>query len=182
MRDGQLVEAVEIEAPDGYGHVLFGALDELLARHLLRVADIALFAAACGPGSFTGLRVALAAVKGLAEAGSKRVVGVSNLQALAWYGTSEIRAPYLDARREQIYAGLFDSQLRPLAEETVASFDLWRGQLPDGAELITAEKSLAPAVAAIAHQRLLAGEWLDPAAIEANYVRRADAEMKWKDN
>jgi hypothetical protein len=41
---------------------------------------------------------------------------------------------------------------------------------------------LAPAVAAIAHQRLLAGEWQDPSAIEANYVRRSDAELNWKDN
>jgi tRNA threonylcarbamoyladenosine biosynthesis protein TsaB len=177
-----LVEAVELNTADGFGHILFGELEALLGRYSIHALDVACFAAAAGPGSFTGLRVALSAVKGLAEAAAKPAVGVSSLQALAWYGTSAIRAPYLDARRGEVYGGLYDAQLRKLGEETVALFDAWRGDLPPEAELIPGGRSLASAVAAIAYERFAAGQALDPAALEANYVRRSDAEMNWKDS
>ena len=178
----QLVEAVDIHATDGFGHLLFGHIEALLHRHALKAHDIACFAAASGPGSFTGLRVALAAVKGLAEGTGKPALAISNLQAVAWHGTSDLRAPYFDARRQEFYGGLFDAQLCPLAEETVMPLDLWKASLPAHAELITFDQSLAPAVAAIAYQRLLDGHLQDPAALEANYVRRSDAELNWKDN
>ena len=125
--------------------------------------------------------MALAAVKGLAEAVGKPALAVSNLQAVAWHGKGAIRAAYFDARREEFYGGLFDAQLRPLADETVMPLERWRAALPEGAELVTFNRSLAPAIAAIAWQRFEAGELQDPAALEANYVRRSDAELNWKD-
>ena len=69
------------------------------------------FAAASGPGSFTGVRVGLAAVKGLAEAAGKRVVAVSNLRALAFFGSAPLRATVIDARRGEVYAALYNSRL-----------------------------------------------------------------------
>ena len=88
-----------LHAEDGFGHVLYGHLARMLDRHGLRVEDIECFAAASGPGSFTGVRVGLACVKGLAEACGKRVVAVSNLRALAAFGSAPLRATALDARR-----------------------------------------------------------------------------------
>jgi tRNA threonylcarbamoyladenosine biosynthesis protein TsaB len=180
-RDGALIEAIDITTTTGFDHILFADIDALFKKHHLRAADIACFAAASGPGSFTGLRVALAAVKGLAEAVNKPALAVSNLQAVAWHGTSDLRAPYFDARRQQVYCGLFNSQLEPLAPESVQFFDAWRAALPSGAALVTFLQSLAPAVAAIAYQRFLTGDLQDPAAIAANYVRQSDAELHWTD-
>ena len=74
---GEVLEEVCLHAPDGFGHVLYGDLTALLARHGLRVQDIDCFAAASGPGSFTGVRVGLACVKGLAEAVGKPVAQVA---------------------------------------------------------------------------------------------------------
>ena len=85
-------EEVVIHAPRGFSHVLFGEIEALLARQRVRLTEIDLFAGASGPGSFTGVRVGLAAIKGLAEVFGKRVVAVSNLEALAEFGQSGARA------------------------------------------------------------------------------------------
>ena len=87
LRDGDLLEEALLHAPDSFSPVLYEELRRLLERHALKVADIDCFAAASGPGTFTGVRVALACVKGLAEAMGRPAVAVSNLQAVARYGT-----------------------------------------------------------------------------------------------
>ena len=77
------------------------------------------FASASGPGSFTGVRVGLTAVKGLAEATGRKVIAVSNLQALAWHGSRPLRAAVLDARRGEVYGGVYDAALQLVQEEVV---------------------------------------------------------------
>jgi tRNA threonylcarbamoyladenosine biosynthesis protein TsaB len=197
---GSLVEEKLIHAPDGFGHVLFGELERLLARHNLRVNDIDCFAAAAGPGSFTGVRVALSTVKGLAETAGRPAVAVSSLQALAWHGAGALRSAILDARRGEIFGGLYDAELRAVAPERAAPLSVWLAGLPPGeiewiwpeshswgsevppGKRTTAPNCFARAVASIAAARFAAGEAQDPAALDANYVRRSDAELKWKDS
>ena len=203
-RGGELLEEVELTSPSGFAHVIYPEMDALLSRHGLAVRDIDCFAAASGPGSFTGVRVGLACVKGLAEAAGKPVVAVSNLEALAYFGSAELRAVVIDARRGEVYAAVYDSALRPVEPELVTKFERWLETLPDsGLEFIssdfapleeqlagtrfesigrvTAPRALAAAVAAIAFGRWQRGETRDPAAIDANYVRRSDAELFWKE-
>jgi tRNA threonylcarbamoyladenosine biosynthesis protein TsaB len=81
-----VLEELLIHSPDGFGHVLFDRIAALLAKHGKTVHDVDLFAAAAGPGSFTGVRVGLTAAKGLAAALGKPAAAVSNLQALALLG------------------------------------------------------------------------------------------------
>lgn len=181
-RGGDLIEAVTMDAPDGHGHHLFGHLEALLRRHSLGVAHVDCFAAAAGPGSFTGLRIALSAVKGLAEAVSKPAIGVSNLQALAWHGSAAVRAPHFPAGRGEFYCGLFDSALVPLQAETVGALETWKAGLPEAAELITLDGSLAKGVAAMAFHRWKSGDIGSALSLDANYVRRSDAELNWRDS
>src|ERR1035441_8067234 len=101
-------EEVLLHAPAGFSQVLFGAIEALLARQCVSLAQIELFAGASGPGSFTGVRVGLSAIKGLAEVLGKRVVAVSNLAVLAEFGESDARATVIDARRGEVYAALYD--------------------------------------------------------------------------
>jgi tRNA threonylcarbamoyladenosine biosynthesis protein TsaB len=178
---GQLVEQVELHSTDGFGHVVFSDLAALLERHHLAVGHLACIAAAAGPGSFTGIRVALAAAMGLAEAVGIPVLGVSSLQALAWHGTAALRAPYSPAGRGEVYGGLFDAAGVPQAAESVGSLDAFAAGLPPGAELVPYGPPLAAAVALLAWPRYLAGERPGPAALDANYVRRSDAELHWRD-
>ena len=178
----RVIEEVVLQRGDGFDHVLFGEIENLLARNNLRLGDIKGFASASGPGTFTGVRVGLTAVKGLAEAMSRKVVGVSNLRAIASFGAGELRAPWSDARRGDIYGAVYNSSLEPVCEEVVMKHDAWFASLPAGAEIISQRRALAGAIGRIAAREFAAGRGLDPAAVDANYVRRADAEMMWKES
>ena len=190
---------VPLHAPSGFAHVLYPHLRELLDRGGVRLAEVDCFAAASGPGSFTGVRVGLACIKGLAEAARKPAVAVSNLEALASLGAAPLRAVLLDARRGEIYGAVYDARGRIVVPETVGSLAQWLATLPagelefistdfaafgealPGAPRVTAPRALAGAVARIAAARFARGEACDPAALDANYVRRSDAELFWKE-
>ena len=179
VEDGAVTEEVAIESPDGFAHVVFGEIEALLARHELTLDEIDLFAAAAGPGSFTGVRVGLAAAKGLAEATGRKVTAVSNLRAVASFGSSSLRAAIIDARRGEIYGGLYDGNLNAISDEVVIAKDQWLATLPPDAEIVETNRPLAGAIARIAaHRPDLAR---DPAEIDANYVRRSDAELLWRE-
>lgn len=191
-----LIEEMVLDSPDGFAHVLFDEIERLLKRHDLNVWQINAFASASGPGSFTGVRVGLTAVKGLAEATGRKVIAVSNLQALSWHGSRLLRATVLDARRGEVYGGVYNAALQLVQEEVVAQLPAWLASLPQGElEIVTqgfalgevplpvveAPKALAGSIARVAFDRLLSAEVLDPAEVDANYVRRSDAELLWKD-
>ena len=182
LADGdRLLEEVVLKAPEGYGDILFIEIDHLLSRHSLTLRDIECFASASGPGTFTGVRAGLTAVKGLADATGRAVVGVSNLQAVAWFSEGDLRAPVLDARRGDVYGGVYDARLRSVQDEVVTKYEDWVAGLPPGATPVTQQQPLARAIAAIAWERLQAGLAQDPAELDANYVRRSDAEMMWRE-
>jgi tRNA threonylcarbamoyladenosine biosynthesis protein TsaB len=194
LRGTETLEEVLLHAPTGFAHVLYPHLADLLARHGVRIAEMDCFAAASGPGSFTGVRVGLAAVKGLAEALGRPAVAISNLQALSCFGTKELRAVVLDARRGEVYGAVYDAAARLVVDETVAPLERWLTTLPDcdiefvspdiacvaGVPVTPAPRAIAAAVARLALARYQAGETQDPAALDANYVRRSDAELLWK--
>ena len=200
MRDGQLLEEALVHAPAGFSPVLYEELSRLLERHGVKLADVACFAAASGPGTFTGVRVALGCVKGLAEAMGKPAVAVSNLQAVARYGGARLRGVALDARRGEVYGAVYDEAGKLVTEEVVAKPGPWLETLPAGVEeflsndfpldlagtrfagarVVTAPRQLAAAIARIAGERLARGEAGDPAGLDANYVRRSDAELALK--
>ena len=200
-RGEETLEEVALHAPAGFAHVIYGHLRELLERHGAAVEHIDCFAAASGPGSFTGVRVGLACIKGLAEATGKPAIAVSNLEAVASFGTAGLRAAVLDARRGEIYGAVYDADGRLAAPEMVAPFPIWLESLPSGdlefvclgitpeltgtryaaARVTMAPRSLAVAIARIAARRYERGEASDPAALDANYVRRSDAELFWKE-
>lgn len=179
-----IVEELAVHAPEGFGHVLFGQIERLLARHAITVHQIDCFAAASGPGSFTGVRVGLSAVKGLAEATGKRVVAVSNLRALAFFGSAPLRAVVIDARRGEVYAAVYNDRLEVVMPEVVINFDDWLPQIPKDCELISSiatPRVLAAAIGRIAGEDFPQGRSSDPANVDANYVRRSDAELFWKE-
>jgi tRNA threonylcarbamoyladenosine biosynthesis protein TsaB len=178
----RVLEEVVLQSPDGYAHVIFPEIERLLGRHNLKITDIDGFAAGAGPGTFTGVRVGLTAAKGLAEATHRKVVAVSNLQALASLGTRPLRAAVIDARRGEVFVAIYDAELRLVSEEAVVKFEDWMQAAPRGEiEIIRSAKPLAGAIARIAAGCFAAGQGRDPAEIDANYVRRSDAELMWRD-
>ena len=165
-----------------------------LERRNLRKQEIDGFAAASGPGSFTGLRVGLAAIKGLAEVLKKPIATVSVLEALAIAsGLSGRVCTALDAQRGEVFLCEYEVQrqrARPLREESLLTRKASLAALPTGAAVVTPDASLADgavfrrierpdaeAIARIGLRKILAGEVTPPDALDANYVRRSDAEI-----
>ncbi|MGH9672734.1 MAG: tRNA (adenosine(37)-N6)-threonylcarbamoyltransferase complex dimerization subunit type 1 TsaB, partial [Bryobacteraceae bacterium] len=126
-----------VDAPDGFAHVLFDRIGALLESRGWRVSEIDCFAAAAGPGSYTGVRVGLTAVKGLAETTGMRVAAVSTLAALAWYGAAPLRAPVLDSGRGDVFGALYDDAGALVAGEVAAAPRDWISALDPGVEFVT---------------------------------------------
>lgn len=195
IHNGAVVEELPLHSTDGFSHVLWQHLDPLLQRHGWSLGDIDCFAAASGPGSFTGVRIGLTAIKGLADVEAKPVATVSNLQAIAHYGTQAMRAAILDARRGEVYAAIYTASGALVGEESVSPLSQFLSALPPAiTECVTQtpevfQAALAPRIITPAPRALAAAvgliaehlPWQDPVAVDANYVRRSDAELFWKD-
>ena len=179
--ESRVREEVVIHAPQGFSRVLFGEIEALLKRQNVALTNIELFAAAAGPGSFTGVRVGLSAIKGLADVLERPAVAVSNLEAMAEFGKTNARAAIIDAHRGEIFAALYDGSGNQIIPEAVLPLDKFR-DLVGGREVewIDTPRPLAGAIARIAIRKANGGQAQDAAAIEANYVRRSDAELLWK--
>jgi tRNA threonylcarbamoyladenosine biosynthesis protein TsaB len=190
-RSGETIAETHLRSPEGFGHVIFAAIEDVLAQANTQLEEIDCFAAANGPGSFTGVRVGMSAVKGLAEALSKPVAAISNLRALSLFGSGPLRATVLDARRGEVYGAVYDAHARIVVPEIVSPWAAWIAGLPREVEFVgfedgpchwagtpfsSAPRQLAAAVAHCAEMDGPAG-WHDPAGLDANYVRRSDAEQ-----
>ncbi len=93
-----------------HSQTLLPMLDEIVKMTELRLEDIDAIAVAAGPGSFTGLRIGSATAKGLGLALQKPLVAVPTLDGLAYnlYGTEKVICPLMDARRNQVYTGIYE--------------------------------------------------------------------------
>jgi len=121
--DGQeLIGEVRLASLMQHSEHFFRAVEFLLQHIPFQLADIDLFVAARGPGSFTGLRVGLAAMNGFAAAHGKPGAGITTLEALAWKTGIEgaLVVPTTDARRGEIYGAVYRRAGETLIEEQSA--------------------------------------------------------------
>jgi tRNA threonylcarbamoyladenosine biosynthesis protein TsaB len=193
-----------------HAEVLLPALDKLSLMAGLEPGSMDLLACTVGPGSFTGLRIGVSTIKGLALATGKPVVGVSTLEALAVNAMPSpmLICPMLDARKDQVYAGVYrmGPDDLPIAERPdrvthVAEFLQELGQeqivfLGDGAlrhERLIREtvkgpailcgsgqrRIMASAVGLIALRRYRSGILMDPLTLAPQYLRVSEAEATY---
>ena len=134
LRDGSLISQYSQCSGLTHSRTLLPMAEDLLKNAELKLADVDLFAVAHGPGSFTGIRIGVSTVKGLAWACDKPCVGVSTLESMAWHGLSAggLVCPVMDARRSQVYTALFeirDGQPQRLTEDKPISLEELAAQL-----------------------------------------------------
>jgi tRNA threonylcarbamoyladenosine biosynthesis protein TsaB len=214
LEDGEVLASRSGITDEPYASRVFSDLRQILQQTGVQLAQIELFAVAKGPGSFTGLRVGLAAVKGWAEVWSLPVAPVSVLEAIAVQAKDSAKrvAAIVDARGGQVFGGLFrreesGSGLSLLGEETISTpadffglvFHQCGKEVPvfvttnaeavrvavaasayADAELQEVSAELAPFIGRLGLQQSRRGEVVDALRLEANYVRRSDAEVKWR--
>jgi tRNA threonylcarbamoyladenosine biosynthesis protein TsaB len=198
-RDHNEVEVIDVALLAGgmFSAQLVPQIAALLAQHHFAKSDIDAFIVAAGPGSFTGLRVGLAAIKALAEILKKPVVPVSLLEVVAVAGrTQGSVAAVLDAGRGDVYFGAYEiagesvhvvreqllSKSEFLSEArgvTVVTPDLTWGAIAReaGLPVVAADLPDAAMIARFGLTKLQAGETVSPEQLEANYMRRSDAEI-----
>lgn len=118
--------------PGGFTHseTMLPAIDSLLSENGITANDIDIFAVSSGPGSFTGVRIGVSIIKGLAFGKNKVCIGVSTLEALSHNGRTIkedfISCPVMDARRNQLYNALFeykDGKMTRLCSDRLISAD-----------------------------------------------------------
>ena len=201
--DAQSFELLETAALTGgaFSAELVPQIASVLARRGLRIQELDGFAAVSGPGSFTGLRVGLAAIKGLVEVLKKPVATVSALEALALATGEDGRVlAALDAQRGEVFLGEYEVRPETLqatslqAESLLAQESFLRSlpgratvvtpdaaiaalPLPPGVKLCQIDRPGAELIARIGLQKILAGRTVSAGALDANYVRRSDAEI-----
>ena len=169
----------------------------LLQKHGLSKTDLDCFIVISGPGSFTGLRVGLAAVKALAEILKKPIVAISLLEVVATESHMQGKVvAALDGGRGEVFFGAYEiagDSVKLLREEllskadflsaaqgsTVASSDaaLAAAARDAGFSVAAVEPVSAEVIARFGWKKLRAGETVSPEQLEANYMRRSDAEM-----
>ncbi len=168
----------------------------LLEKHGYGKGDLAGFAVVSGPGSFTGLRVGLAAIKAMAEILRKPIAAVSLLEVVARSGGRQGRVfSVLDAGRGELYVGDYElgPPVRLHSERLMGRKEFFaesKGQL-----VVTPDANIADTlvgagfhvkqvgctrsgeIARLGWERIQRGETILPEDLEANYIRRSDAEI-----
>jgi len=239
LRDSQVLAEISGYEETPYSTRLFRDVAVLHERASFRMDQVDVFAVAAGPGSFTGLRVGLTAVKAWAEVHEKPIAAISGLEAIAAEflmgessssgevpnggrsrvgdtpGLSGARfiAPFLDGRRGQLFGAIYrrpsenSGGLALVSEESILSPDefleLVRGKCTESVQLVSptpeiipaarisevlgdapivqVSAALATAIGQLGFERAKRGELVDSLRLDANYVRRSDAERFWKD-
>lgn len=110
VTENELLAEYTVNYKKTHSQTLLPMLDEIVTMIGLELSEIDAIAISSGPGSFTGLRIGSATAKGLGYALDKPIIAVPTLDALAYnlYGTDKIICPIMDARREQVYTGLYE--------------------------------------------------------------------------
>ena len=214
LRDEAVLNVVEHESQEDYSIWLLPAVRECLAGSRISMEDVEAYAVATGPGSFTGVRVALTTVKAWAEVYGKRIVAVSRLEALAAeaIGGATYVAAFANAQRGQVFGAVYRRNgrgMERLGEETVfapgkfieevaalagggnvawistdpecvLSDEGWKTREGRCEKMESASSVRAPMIGRIGLRELAAGRHTDALALDANYLRRPDAEVFWK--
>ena len=114
---------------------LIPMIKELLNNLYIKIEDIDLYGVAIGPGSFTGLRIGVAAVKSLAHLFNKPIVGVSTLQGMAYnLPHNKVVIPMIDARRDRVYTGVYSWEngiLNTIKADDVLEMEVLLDELKD---------------------------------------------------
>jgi tRNA threonylcarbamoyladenosine biosynthesis protein TsaB len=174
----------------------------LIEKHGFSKANIDALAVVSGPGSFTGLRIGLAVIKGLAEALAKPIAAVSLLELLAsaTHSQGKILAA-LDAGRNEVFQGEYEvgsagtrlirerlftrnEWLESARDEVVVTADsvLAEAARAQGLNVREVERPRSDAVAQLGWRKLASGETVSPETLEANYIGRSEAELFVKPN
>lgn len=209
VEDGEILVDLKFDVRVTYSEILMPTIDLAFRTVGMKINDLDGFAISIGPGSFTGLRIGLSTVKGLCSGSKKPLAAIPSLDALAshsLYCRHQV-APLLDAKKDQVYAAIYDTSDGELkreggymavsVEELASRISKKTLFVGPGARLYRKELThlleenacFAPSdqsfpsgasVARMGISKLACGETEDIANLEPLYIRMSEAELKFK--
>jgi tRNA threonylcarbamoyladenosine biosynthesis protein TsaB len=207
--DERIVGEVNIDSAETHSVRLLSGIDHVLKSLGLTLWDVHAFAVISGPGSFTGIRIGLTTIKGLAETTGKPTIPITAFEAWAEKFPEEtgVIVPLIDARRGEVYATVFERvhrELNLLSRGTVESPSQLLLRLThehvlfvgDGAtrygELIAkwgrpfwrvapSDAFLGRPMSRLACRKAMADTFTSASDLKAYYLRKSDAELYWKE-
>jgi tRNA threonylcarbamoyladenosine biosynthesis protein TsaB len=214
LRDGSVAALRAHGDASDYSAWLLPAVEAVTGEVGTKTSLVDLLGVSTGPGSFTGLRVGLTAVKAWAEVYGTRIVGVSRLEAMVQSqpANSPVVAASYDAQRGQLFAALYrntsgcpervgeEMVISPvdllsvvgaeakgqkvtwlcLDPEAIRNTEGLEARIRAGDVILACSSQLAPNIGILAEKQAAMGRFSDPLTLDANYVRRSDAEIFWK--
>ena len=214
LRAGKVLATAVHQTAEDYSSWLLPAVERAMAQAGAQMKEVVAYIAAAGPGSFTGVRVGLTAVKAWAEVYGGEIVAVSRLEAVAAEPAEKAEwvASFIDAQRGQVFGAVYQrngGRLERQGDEMViapgefvklaaglagdqkvtwVSMDPecvtlaaeWKGREARGEKVEQASTVQAPMIGDLGLVALGEGRVTDALALDANYVRRSDAEIFWK--
>lgn len=207
QKDERLLAEMTLNRGNTHSENLLPMVEALLTRLDLTIDDVDLFAVSVGPGSFTGVRIGVATIKGLAFGKNKPCVGVSTLEALAEnlaFLSDGLICPVMNARRNQVYTALFRGKARLTPDMAISAEELEERLaaytepvlfVGDGYDLVTSQTGhpylplperlrlqSAASVASVALQKAKEGALLTDAQLSPVYLRPSQAERTRAEN
>jgi len=209
--NGEVISDYLLNIPVTHSERLLGAIEFVLKEARCNIENIDGLAISLGPGSFTGLRIGVSTIKGLAFTTGKPVVGISTLDVLASQiaTTPYLICPILDARKKEVYTAFYrykegnslkrispyqairpEDLVKNIKEQTIFLGD---GVKTYGELLLKSLPSLVifppgplhfshgSMVAKLGSELLQKGEYLDLATFVPIYIRSSEAEIKWQE-
>jgi len=208
-QDERILAEVNVDSTQTHSARLLPGIDYLLKSTGLELKDLDVFAVINGPGSFTGLRIGLSVVKALAESIGKPIIPVTAFEAWAekLHKHQGIIVPFLDARRGEVYACVFERSAHSLTETmpgTVNKPDQILSRIAaeealfagDGAiqyspliqtslhpcwRVAQSDSFLGRPLARLAYHRARKKQVQSAADLQAFYIRKSDAELNWQE-
>jgi tRNA threonylcarbamoyladenosine biosynthesis protein TsaB len=195
---GEACKVIETAALPGgtFSAALVPEIAAMLGKRGFVKQDIGAFAVVSGPGSFTGLRVGLAALKALAEVLAKPIAAISLLEVLATSASQGKVTAVLDAGRHQVFLGLYEvsGTVTNLIRECLLARAEWLQSAGDalivtpekiiaeaaraqGLHVLEVERPRADAIARLGCRKIASGEIVSPEALEAKYIGQSDSEI-----
>ncbi|MBO4982902.1 MAG: tRNA (adenosine(37)-N6)-threonylcarbamoyltransferase complex dimerization subunit type 1 TsaB [Clostridia bacterium] len=200
LENDTLLSIYTANTKNTHSETLLPMVKSVLETLRLKVDDIDAFAVSQGPGSFTGVRIGVATIKGLAFGKNKKCVGVSTIEALGenLRGFSGVVCPIMNARRGQVYTGAFLNGQRIIEDKCMMLNDL----IPvlkeynepiyfvgDGYSLIEEDEIIkhtpeplryqnAYSVGKVAYEKLKNGEFTTDMDLRVEYLRKPQAERE----
>lgn len=191
MKDGKVISRFHRKCAMAHSRLLIAYIDKILKKARLKIGDVDCFAVSIGPGSFTGLRIGVTAVKGLAYSLNKRIVTVPTLDVIARNAKnfSGIIVPVLDARKNKVYACIYRSDgkhIKRISKYLLLPFDELKKKIAQYDKIFLLGDMIegsvwhpkADVVCALALEEIKKKHFVEPARLEPMYIYSRECDIK----